>query len=209
MEQGADQKQAIESATQPIAVHPPTGKRSWLKILLLVFFLVFAVTVIFLAGVKVGKNRPEWTPGLPTVTLPPDKPLSGEENLTTDWKTHINSFGKFSVKYPPLLSVDEKLFSEKNRQIAVSGTSGILTINLASSDYSPGWGGGCEPQDKKTIIFMGESKIVCEGETWLNQLYFSHPDGSRNFQISATFNPPYGQSKEEILQILSTFKFLD
>jgi hypothetical protein len=80
---------------------------------------------------------------------------------------------------------------------------------MATSDYSPGWGGGCDQKDKKKITFLGNQVEVCLNDTGMHELYTSHPSGKWQLNISATFLGDPVKARELFDQILATFKFLE
>ncbi len=140
---------------------------------------------------------------------------------TSSWKTYTNSLVKFSLEHPANLEINESKVTEtsettgapiKQGQVEFKGTEGSLIISFAITNgvpYSAGWGGGCEAENRASVNFLGNQTSVCINGKSLWVLYGQHPQKYSEVSISATFNPPYTTNKDVILQILSTFKFLN
>jgi len=188
-------------------VQVPVKSKPWLKPLLFsILGIVFASGLVF-AGYKLGQRSiyPKPVEG-PTPT--PVVVATPTPDPTTGWKTYTNDFAKFSLKYPPSMTVTEKVLSAEEKQIVFTGPEGTITINAAVPESS-GWGGGCDPEDQREINFLGKPTKICGGITGINQLYGTHPEGYSKIQIGAIFAEPYAENKEIVLSILSTFKFLE
>lgn len=142
------------------------------------------------------------TPTLEVLVIPTLIP-----GITTNWKTYTNDFAKFTLKYPNSLTFTEKSFSNENKQVIFSGNEGKLMISYSTSS-SPGWGGRCE-HELQNITFLGELKKVCHSSSYLAFLYAENPNGKSRVHIDAYFNQPYERSETTIMQIFSTFKFLE
>lgn len=142
-----------------------------------------------------------------TIFIPTSIPTSLPTNVeATSWKTYTNDFAGFSLKYPEDFVFTEKSFSTKEKQTIFTGNAGKLTIDMATLDISPGWGGGCDEKDSYQFTFMGKARSICLTQNSLHELYETNP-GKSQINISATFNSPYEENKNTIFQILSTFKF--
>lgn len=177
----------------------PAGKR---KIILSVLFGLYLIIIVAFALIlmKSNKNSSVLSPS-PTLTPTPSS------SQTAYWKNYTNDFGKFSLKYPPSLTVKEKSLSNQERQVIFSGTEGNMTINVAVPKAA-GWGGGCDPEFHQEINFLGKKTSACLNEVSLRELYGYHPTGSSAVNIAANFAAPYSQNREIFLKILSGFDFL-
>ena len=178
----------------------PTSK---IKIILFVLFGLYLIVIVAFALILMNSNRN--SPILsPSPALIPT-PISSQ---TAYWKTYANDFGKFSLKYPPSMTVREKSLSSQERQVIFSGTEGNMTINFAVPKAA-GWDGGCDPEFHQEINFLGKKAGACLDEISIHELYGYHPTGYSAVNIAVNFATPYTQNKEIFLKILSGFKFLE
>lgn len=215
MDQPAQINSQPISPPAAVSPQPPVFPRKSNKIPL-ILGLIILVILVGLGGIWLGRYvmNPQVIPEptsipLPTIEISPTLIPTVPPDLTVSWKTYTNNFANFSLKYPDTLTYTEKSFSDKEKQVVFKGVEGSLTINMATSDYSPGWGGGCDEKDKKKITFIGNQVEVCLNDNGMHELYTSHPSGNWNLNISATFlGSSPAKSQELFNQILSTFKFL-
>jgi len=221
MEENISQNPQIE----PVVEIPVQTPKPWLKIGPLVFLGLIVVVGAAYAGMQIGKKQASIFYGLtpmpteviiPTITPSPTEevlptiPVSTPTpDLTVGWKTYTNDFAKFTLRYPDTFSFTEKSFSDKEKQVVFKGSEGSLIINMATSDYSPGWGGGCGEKDKKLIIFLGKQVQVCLNETGMHELYAHHPSGEWDLNLSFSLLSPKIEDQEVFLKVLSTFNFLE
>ena len=161
--------------------------KPWLKIVLFsILGIVLAAGLVF-AGYKLAQLK-QVQPGPQPIPTPVVE-ATPTPDPTADWKTYTNDFAKFSLKYPPSMTVTEKVLSAEEKQIVFTGPEGTITINAAVPESS-GWGGGCDPEDQREINFLGKPTKICGGITGINQLYGTHPEGYSKIQIGAIFAEP-------------------
>lgn len=180
-------------------------KKPFISAILVVVIVLLLFGAVY-AGMKIQEKKQIPTPSAkitPSQHIPTAVPTT---DPTEGWKTYTNTFGGFTMEYPVDLSVVEKMFSEKDgRVMLTSSTGGSLEIDMADSDYSPGWGGGgCI--DYEQVRFLGESRRVCILKNGLN--FGAENSGkTKNFNITALYGS--GLPENIALQILFNLKFLD
>ncbi|MFA4826955.1 MAG: hypothetical protein WC596_01715 [Candidatus Shapirobacteria bacterium] len=173
------------------------------KVFLSLIAILFTSTLYLLF---LNFNKTPATIFTPQIGIVPTKNSTPTAVSTNNWKTYTNDFGGFSLLYPSSLEVNEKNISTKEKQINFNSQLGNkFSIAIATSDINPGWGGGCGPDDMGKVNLLGELKSTCINNEGLWAFYFSNINNSKEFSLSSTFGKDL--TKENVLKILSTFKF--
>ncbi|MDP2861135.1 MAG: hypothetical protein Q8N98_05535 [bacterium] len=199
-------------------------KRCLLCIIVAVVVLLLVATLTFSVGKQLGLKQVPFCSPCPACERCEQSLNQPSPDPTAGWKTYTNSFAKFSLKHPKGLVATESAIEDitkvsgggnnpiKDGEVGFNGQEGNLRIAFVVSSgfpYRGAFGGGCETENRTSINFLGKPVNVCMNEKSLWVLYTQHPQKYSEFSISANFNPPYTINRETILQILSTFRFLD
>ncbi|RJR25890.1 hypothetical protein C4578_00650 [Candidatus Microgenomates bacterium] len=230
----ADEIQSQEQV-QPAQTEPApnlSGEKSILKIVVILAVAILLIATGTVLGMQIGKkqiapkeiisdkNTPTATVSEPTIT-----PVVDE---TTNWKTYSDNIAKFEIKYPAGWSYSVK--TKTKVSYGVNSNEPIYYGNLSFSGpegqielvFGDGFGGAtCQVAKgagaRLANIKIGDYNIpLCnykQGEI----IYYDSPFGdaggprigntSYNFSFSYRESSP--ESKDLILEILSTLKFAD
>lgn len=136
---------------------------------------------------------------------PDTSPVPNGTGEIANWKTYTNIDAKFSIQHPSLMVYTEQFLSDskKLKRVTFDGDEGTIKITYALVGEKTAWGGGCDFDQHKKIIFLDQEKEVCLGDDYVS-LYASHPKKIADFNFYAKFSP---DNKGLILNILSTFRF--
>lgn len=180
-------------------------KQRGLAPILIILLLTAAVGGYFLYQKQV---KPATAPQITAQSSPSPK------DETVNWKTYTIQKVLFSMKYPPNWTVTEKKFNESEEEIIFSGSEGKISFKIGT-----GFGGGCPIPI--TIKISGQELQGCQteneqrisfGKETNTSFNAGNGDGAMaklNIQVDADIASPVQSNKTTILNILSTFKFLD
>lgn len=203
----------------PTPVEPETVKKSYIWVIVVIFtFLLATSGFLFYQNQKLQKQIASLTPA--PLTSP--QPAAEAADPTTDWKTYNGK--TLSFKYPVNWSVKEE-YSEyfSGEIVSIDNPTKTVSIEVTPRGQPYGFGprdGFKESQIKLTI----DGKEYLEKETVIDNrtafVDFSiQTNGKEYFILFGTGYPvnddqkasivDYNQEKNVIIQILSTFKFLN
>ena len=125
-----------------------------------------------------------------------------------DWKTYENRQGGFSLQYPPDWKVEEYNNDPSGtKYIILSGSQGRIDIDYVNGKYTE-----CSNGQMVTMNLGGQQFDVCHyfieniSESWGFQ---AKKHGNASIGLSVGVNAPYDSNRDVILNILSTFRFIE
>ena len=159
-----------------------------------------------------------------------------QSSVDSNYKQYQNSQADFTIDYPNFLTRTEYyplhkegvgippakmiFFCEKPLDISkldfTQSGKGFCEGGGIEIQYDGnGWGGGCDSENRDTIVMMGKAAGYCSYPTSFSQLYYGPPRGEEN---NTKYNPHsfsltgvYGDrlSKSEVEKMIATFKVID
>lgn len=153
-------------------------------------------------------------------SAPTQSPLSSTSTSSkTGWKKYTNHLALFSVEYPDNLVVSDELLQDGKDGAPVQGSVDFCTKPIDPNVHfceeglnikygvpiSDGWGGGCDEEDHKEIVFLGKTERICQGKDYMNQIHADHPQKKSVVNISAYLGSDF--TSLEANQALDSFVF--
>jgi len=170
------------------------------------FAPLLIVLVLALIGfVAYNVFRPRSVPTPSPSPTPTQDPTASWKTYTSDYCGTSNPKTKFSISIPSNWNStvqEDKIWAKHS----LSGEKGEKFTVICGI----GFGGGCDPKDKKEIKIGNKTQLGCygeqEGRVYLSQV--GAQAGEVGVTIEADF-PNDEESKEILNKILSTFRFID
>jgi len=223
-EQITETPQTTQSV-QPVPVEPK--RKSGLKIIVISLIVISLIVGGVYAGMQLEKKKVKvWTkPPLTEITPQPTEVI----DETASWKTYADSVAKFEIKYPANWSYTVKqktttfsTLDQSNKKTYSGNVSLMGTEGQVDLVFGDGFGGGpCQEMmgssAKLVDIKIGNYTVPLCNYVQAEKVYYASPFGdaggpitpNASYNFSFSYLESFTQSKELILKILSTFKFID
>lgn len=188
----------------PISVKKPFYKT---PIVLGLLFTIVIIATFFAGGKFLGAKEGKVADKIAAVTPMESSPSPTSDPLAA-WKTYTNTKSNLKVQYPPAWTTKEIVEGKEVVGVDLQGNEGKVHVL-----WGTGFGGGCDPENHASIQSFGQTKSICDfkntdgTEQWrqISQAI----DAKTSIEVEATANSPYQKNRNMILQILTTFTFLD